>query len=208
MLEKYTVRYYENLPTTKNPNKFILVGDVHGSNDPEFIQKITELALSKEKLIIFIGDIAGGDTLQKFLFLFYRTRITTQTTLIKENYFKLKEAEYALINEKYKKPDIKTIEQEMQEYYHYFHLGHYISNLPEDMKNVLKKEIKTNLDRFINIINEIKSQDPEKVIKIVSGNWDEETAFDYERNKEKLVLLPKDKRGLIVSKYLENHDIK
>lgn len=190
----------EYFNTKEDPGrKYLFVSDIHGYNKT-LATELLEIADSDNlpEIVFFLGDIIGNDYLDQLQPMFYNKIVNFSKKILPENpsdeqllNFPTTEGEtiadgckaiWNLLHDIY--PDFEPIVQTdyIRELTRYHHFGHFISNLPEEIRNIIKKDIQTNAEAMIEIMT--KFTDKGCLVVITEGNWDARTPLDFYSTQE------------------------
>lgn len=213
------------------------VGDIHGLTEANFSKLRASLLTGGFDNIFFIGDIGGSEKLSKLQRLFYQgeDNLTSnklynrQKQLVAEGadesrmleglsegyrniyayekelegHGKISPDEARRLADELPDEDILQGLKKIQGYQHY---GHYVSNLPDQAIIALASDVEGYYDRFAQMAAEIRLNTKAKVY-VLRGNWDARLPFDFERDTEKPVAFPPEKRRFQDDKYFKDHGI-
>lgn len=199
---------------------YFFVSDIHGRNLKLEIElkKIAQDKESKPKIIFFLGDIVGTEKLDKLQKLFYNgivnhvrklliekpdaTDIEILSLPIGDNKIvadggqEIQEFLFGKTN-----IDVANNIKYIRELAQYVHFGHFVSNLPKEIKAVLQKDMEDNAKIWIDIMTQFTNQGTNVVI--IEGNWDARTPLDFYPTTE-CKPLPIKERGFYLKDFLKS----
>jgi len=208
----------------KRPSrKTLFVSDIHGQQ-PDLEARLNQIADSKRppKTVFFLGDIAGTKSLLELQHVFYNLIVNPMKKLLSFNpnpsdneilCFPTEDKDSPRILDGCKKlwfilnsidpscnagycPDI------VRDLITFVHYGHWASNLPESIKNVLKKDLFANAERIYQIMEKFTNRGT--LVVIVEGNWDARLPIDFVADRKNcLPIAPKD-RDFYFKRFINN----
>lgn len=216
-------------PHKRPSRKTLFISDIHGEQ-PELEEKLIKIANSKRppKTVIFLGDIAGTKPLMDLQPVFYNLIVNPMKKLLIDNSnpsdneilcYPTGDKDNPRIVDGCRKlwhilnsidpsysagycPDI------VRDLVKFIHYGHWVSNLPENIRNILKKDLFANAERIYQIME--RFTDRGAFVVIVEGNWDARTPLDFEANREKCVPIASQDRDFNFKKFItdkKNRDV-
>lgn len=197
--------------------EILVVSDLHGKV-PEGLEVLSQ---SFNGPVIFLGDIVGTDLLGKLQKIFYdgffnplkKLLANTnpgETSILSypaENNQTIGEA-YCCLTDFLRQ--IGPFEVESPSDYvwslrHYVHFGHFVSNLPEGIRQGLQKDMEDNALKIINLMSNFTNRGQE--VFMVEGNWDARTPLDFYSTEECLPL-PVGERSFYFKDFLKKQNPK
>lgn len=189
--------------TNYSMEDYLIVSDIHG-RDAKLEAELSVIAQNKQskpKIVFFIGDIVGTPLLDQLQKLFYNGVYNHMKKLLEVNSNPTNQEIllYKTENEKtlaegivdlwkfldgisFFKTDYFHMADYAKELAKYVHFGHFVSNLPKEIKMVLQKDMTINAINWINIMT--KFTDQGTIVVVNEGNWDARTPLDFYPTEE------------------------
>lgn len=175
-------------------NRYLFVSDLHGSTKQ--FPEIADAAQTSE-IVFLLGDVIGTQSLADLQKLFYNSVVNPAKKLLlgsnpdasddellqfinpenKETilagYQQLQNYLESLDNQNHHQDPAADIRQ-MTEYQHF---GHWVGNLPQSIRNVLKHDLDQNAITAVNLMNQLVKNGT--LVVVIEGNWDARTPLDF-----------------------------
>lgn len=202
--------------------QYLFVSDLHGSFDQLAI--LSDIAHNRTpKIVFFLGDIIGTKSLRKLQELFYDYVTTPAKECLKNN---PNVSDQELLDFIYDPKIGRTVLMGYQELCNYLgkldgqnhsrthpvdhiyrlleytHYGHWIGNLPESVRNVLRADLHRNAIEVIELMNEFAKN--RCMVVVIEGNWEARTPLDFMPGK-KCVPIPIDQRKFYFKDLIDQH---
>jgi len=198
---------------------YLFVGDIHG-RDPKLEEELIKIAAGSDvpKILFFLSDIVGTEKLDKLQKLFYNgvvnhvrklliekpdaTDIEILSLPIGDNKIvadggqEIQEFLFGKTN-----IDVANNIKYIRELAQYVHFGHFVSNLPKEIKAVLQKDMEDNAKIWIDIMTQFTNQGTS--VAVIEGNWDARTPLDFYPTTE-CKALPIKERSFYFKNYLRS----
>jgi len=203
-------------------NDFLFVSDIHGRNaklEAELLL-IAQNKQPKPKIVTFTGDIVGTDLLDQLQKLFYNGVYNNIKKLLAANPNPTDQEIllYSAGQERTLAEGIVDLWKFLDgisffnaDYFHmadyakklakYVHFGHFVSNLPPEIKAVLQKNMEVNAMNWANIMT--KFTDQGVMVAVVQGNWDARHPLDFYPTEE-CKPLPIEERSFYFKDFLKS----
>lgn len=200
---EYPTRYFTD---PKKTGKYLFVSDIHGSCE-SLVKQLKEIAKNNPpEIVFFLGDIVGTELLddlqKKFYNVFNSMKTLPENT--KKIGSKIIDNAQILIDSLNKicPNSCKASASEMAALViSYQHFGHFVSNLPIEIRQILRKDMSVNAKKIVEAMRKFTRQG--KTVVVIEGNWDARTPLDFQVNtKECLPILP-NKRIFYLRKFIE-----
>ena len=203
-------------------NKYLFVSDIHG-RDTKLEEDLTKIALGDEvpKIVFFLGDILGTKSLDQLQKLFYNGVVNPTRKFLEK---KPSATDIEILSHRISDDNDKTIADGGQEIWsflfgdsnisakdnieyileliEYQHFGHFCSNLPEPIRNDLKRDLEENAAVWIQIMNMFVERGT--TVVIVEGNWDARNPLDFLPIKNAVKPTPIEDRDFCFKKFLKS----
>lgn len=192
--------------------RILFVSDLHGDIPP----KLESISHEFEGKVIFLGDIAGTESLRKLQKLFYNGVYNAIKNLLKQNKQPTPAEILSYPNELGNTildgvtnlwiflnnispsfTDITFAADYALELSQYEHFGHFVSNLPQIIKDKLNQDIEKNATEIIQIMTNFTNRGCS--VYVLEGNWDARTPVDFYPTP-KCKPLPINQRGFSLKK--------
>lgn len=167
----------------RNFGKYLFVSDIHGYNQNLAIE-LEEIAQDNPpRIVFFTGDLVGTDLLDNLQKLFYevfnkmKTLKNASNQEIHRAVCKETSELYDYLNKISNNFNGVELIQFAKTISTYTHFGHFVGNLPSEIKDKLKKDIEINAQKMLDIMVKFTCAGSEVVI--VEGNWDARTPLDF-----------------------------
>lgn len=177
--------------------RYLFVSDLHGSNKQFGL--LSDIAAKRPpKIVFFLGDVIGTQSLADLQKLFYNGVVNPTKKLLLEINPNASDKElldfinpenrqavlmgYQALCDYLKKLDGQDHSQpnpaeHVRQLIEYQHFGHWISNLSESVRNVLKLDLHQNAIEVIDLMNQFVKNHCKVVV--LEGNWDARTPLDF-----------------------------
>jgi Icc-related predicted phosphoesterase len=185
-------------------NEYLFISDIHG-RDPSLEKQVCQIAKENPpKIVFFLGDIVGTNSLDKLHKLFYNGVYNAAKKLLNEKPNTsdnellmvpidnnrtiengLDDLWIYLYGNVCVKADKAKYIRELEKYYHY---GHFASNLPQPIHLSLEEDLKENAKIWINIMTNFTNVG--SMVVVIEGNWDARNPLDFLANKNQCIPLP------------------
>lgn len=178
-------------------DKYLFVSDIHGIHH-ELYAQLSAIADGNDlpKKVFFLGDVSGTDLLDQLQKLFYNRVYNHMKALLKTNPDPTDEEilSYPIISSGDTLADgcndlwlfLKKIDPEYpvvyvpdyaRELVQYAHFGHFCSNLPTKIKEIIKCNLELNAFAWIDLMNRFAKKGVQ--VEVIEGNWDARTPVDF-----------------------------
>lgn len=199
-------------------SKYLFVSDIHGRY-PELEEKLLAAATNgNHEIVFFLGDIVGTESLDKLQKLFYNSIVNPAKSILREN-SQISDQELLFARDCHGKtivdggieiwrflfgdtPSTEQAAKYVRELIKYTHFGHFVSNLPEPIRQMLQEDMEKNARVWIDIMTQFT--DNGSLVVIVEGNWDARTPLDFVADKTNCQAMPNEERSFYFKKYLKS----
>lgn len=170
--------------------EILVVSDLHGKTPGE----LESISKTFPGPVVFLGDIVGTSHLEELQRLFYNGVYNPIKKLLQDNpnpgfketslfpigygrvlydgYLNL--VEYLnKLNEFRAEPFTRFVHNITR----YVHFGHFVSNLPLAIRQVLQKDMEDNAQQTINLMTNFTDRGQD--VFVIEGNWDARTPLDF-----------------------------
>lgn len=187
--------YFTVPPTTKN--KYLFVSDIHGYNDNLFNTLDIIAENYTPEIVFFLGDIVGTDLLAQLQRLFYNDIVNPMKELLRTKHQPTEEEILTFSVKNGKKITdgchalyqfLRTLDPEynyphsyadlVKELSSYTHFGHFVSNLPKNIRTALRGDMVENATIVYGLMKKFTKKG--SLVALVEGNWDARTPLDFE----------------------------
>ena len=204
---------------------YLFVSDIHGRS-PELEASLLEIVQNKNpKIVFFVGDVVGTDLLNKLQKLFYNGVYNHIKKLLQINpnptdeeilYFFTENGKTLangaidlwnfLDNLYYSEtdPPLYMVDY-IRELAQHAHFGNFVSNLPKEIRDILRKDMEINAKAIIDLMT--KFTDQGSLVVIIEGNWDTCTPLDFYPTTEHKII-PIQKRQFFFKSFLKSRNSK
>ncbi|MDD3003181.1 MAG: hypothetical protein PHS06_04930 [Candidatus Shapirobacteria bacterium] len=201
---------------------FLFVSDIHGRNAKMEVELslIAQNKQSKPKIVVFTGDIVGTFLLDQLQKLFYNGVYNHIKKLLSTNPNPTNEeilwfpTENGLTlidgainlwnfldNLDYSETDPPSMADYVRELVEYVHFGHFVSNLPKKICDILRQDMEKNAKIWADIMTQFTDQ--ETLVVVNAGNWDARHPLDFYPTKE-CKPLPVEERAFYFKDFLKS----
>ncbi|MFA6185418.1 MAG: metallophosphoesterase [Candidatus Shapirobacteria bacterium] len=201
--------------------KYLFVSDIHGRNT-KLEAELSQIAKENPpEIVFFLGDTVGTELLDQLQKLFYNSIYNHIKKLMTTNNRPTKKEVLSFPTENGKTladgitelqvflknicPSITTPTNTVNyifEISRYLHFGHFVSNLPKKIRNILRQDLEKNAEIWADIMTQFTNQG--SLVVIVEGNWDARTPLDFCRSKNRCAPIPVEKRIFYFKDFLKS----
>jgi len=192
---------YFTVPTTTN-SKYLFVSDIHGYNENLFNTLDIIAENYTPEIVFFLGDIVGTDLLAQLQRIFYNDIVNPLKELLRTNHQPTDEEILTFVGKDCKKiignkiidgchnlyKFLRTLDTKYnhphsyadlaKELSGYAHFGHFVSNLPKNIRTTLKRDMIQNATYVYDLMKKFTKKG--SLVVLIEGNWDARTPLDFE----------------------------
>lgn len=167
---------------TENSGNYLFVSDLHGF-DPNLVEQLKQIAKKHPpKIVFFLGDIVGTkllDGLQKrFYDVLNRIKASTNASIeINELFNYLHHISHDFTDQ---------ITQMVKNVDRYQHFGHFVFDLPLEIRQILRKDLVSNTNRMAEAMRKFTRQG--SLVVIIEGDRDAHTPLDFQADQKSFPL--------------------
>lgn len=202
--------------------KNLFVSDIHGYDENLTNQLMEIIKSDLPDKVICLGDINGSPELDAMQPIFYNKVVNYMKALLKINPNPTDDEilSFSIGNGKTISDGVKELWNFIHQIYddfepintanyakelvQYTHYGHFISCLPTQVTDIIKKHMTESVKKTLSILS--KFVDAGSEVIILEGNWDISSPVDFYPNPLECKRLPVENRALYLKEFVRNTD--
>lgn len=198
--------------------EILVVSDLHGMV-PENLESLSQTLKGP---VVFLGDVVGTTLLDQLQKLFYNGVYNHLKKLLNVNSNPKLGELYCFPTEKGQtlhdgfmalvgflnqigKLNVDSFSDYVLGLSRYVHFGHFVSNLPEEIRQALQKDMEVNAQKIIGLMTNFTNRGQD--VFVIEGNWDARTPLDFYPTDE-CKPLPVNERSFYFKDYLLKNNSK